>query len=91
MAEWTVKEITEAVISEISDHFGVDSTAVTEDTDIVIALDAEPLDFLEILAALRDLLSIDVSNDRVNGIRTVSQLVQIVTASLKEGGRLKAD
>jgi acyl carrier protein len=88
MAKWTVRDITDDVISEISDHFGADTTAIAEDTDVVLSLNAKPLDFIEILAALRDLLSVNISNDEVCGIRTVSQLVHIVAASLKKDGRL---
>jgi acyl carrier protein len=61
---------------------GVEPDAVTEEASLKDDLGADSLDLVEVVMALEERLDITIPEDELEGIKTVGQAVDSVTAKL---------
>lgn len=68
----------EKVKAVIVEELGVDQEAVTPDASIIDDLDADSLDVVELVMALEETFDIKVEDDKVQSLRTVSDVVDYI-------------
>lgn len=68
----------EKVQEVIVEELGVDQEAVTPDASIIDDLDADSLDVVELVMALEETFDIKVEDDKVQSLRTVSDVVDYI-------------
>ncbi|MBQ4258332.1 MAG: acyl carrier protein [Clostridia bacterium] len=70
--------VLEKVISILSDQFDVDETSITPDTLIADDLGADSLDVVDLVMSIEDEFEIEVPDEAIEGIKTVSDIVKFV-------------
>jgi acyl carrier protein len=80
-----VKEVTERVRQLISEQLGVDEAEVTPGASFVDDLGADSLDQVELVMALEEAFSMEVSDEDAEKIRTVQNAIDYVA----KHGRVK--
>jgi acyl carrier protein len=78
-------EVLEAVRDIAVEVLGVEPDAVTEDANLKDDLGADSLDLVEVVMALEERLDITIPEDELEGIKTVGQAVDAVSAKLAVG------
>nr|WP_082238518.1 MULTISPECIES: acyl carrier protein [Lachnospirales] len=63
----------------VADKLGVDASEVVETARFKEDLDADSLDLFEVVMALEDEFGVSISNEDVEGIKTVGDAVQYIT------------
>lgn len=64
----------------VSDKLGVDASEVVETARFKEDLEADSLDLFEVVMALEDEFGVAISNEDVEGIKTVGDAVNYITA-----------
>ena len=64
----------------VADKLGVDASEVVETARFKEDLDADSLDLFEVVMALEDEFGVTISNEDVEGIKTVGDAVNYITA-----------
>ena len=77
----TIEEKVHAAIGEVLE---VPAKKIANDKAFVADLGADQLDIVEILMTLEDTFDIAISDDAVEGLATVGQLVEVVTSLLQK-------
>jgi acyl carrier protein len=62
----------------VADQLGVDVAEVTPNTSILDDLGADSLDVVELMMSLEDAFDIEVSDEEVEGMRTIGDIQQYV-------------
>ena len=62
----------------ISEQFGIDRDAISEDTDIVADLGADSLDIVEMLMALEEEYGVTIEDSKMAELKTVGDVVACV-------------
>ncbi len=62
----------------VADQLGVDIGEVTPDASILDDLGADSLDVVELVLSLEDTFDIEVSDEEVEGMRTIGDIQQCV-------------
>lgn len=58
----------------------VDADLITPETDIIDDLGADSLDIVELIMAVEEEFDIVITDDRAAGVRTVAQMVELLSA-----------
>jgi acyl carrier protein len=74
-----LSELTEVAVEVL----GVDKNAVSETASFKDDLDADSLDLVEVVMALEERFSISVPEDKLDGITTVGEAVDLVLGIAK--------
>lgn len=70
------EQVKEVIVEEL----GVDAETVTPEASIIDDLDADSLDVVELVMALEETFDIKVEDDKVQSLRTVSDVVEYIDA-----------
>lgn len=68
----------EEIVAALSEQLGVAPEKITEESDIIKDLGADSLDVVELLMTLEDSTGKTVPEDKVVGIKTVGDLVEVL-------------
>ncbi len=68
----------EQIAKMLSEQLGISQDKITENSDIVKDLGADSLDVVELLMALEENTGKTIPEDKVSGIKTVGDLVNIL-------------
>lgn len=71
-------ELEGRICTLVADHLGVDVAEVTRDASILDDLGADSLDVVELVMSLEDTFDIEVSDEEVEGMRTIGDIQQYV-------------
>jgi acyl carrier protein len=71
-------ELEGRICTLVADQLGVDVAEVTPDASILDDLGADSLDVVELVLSLEDTFDIEVSDEEVEGMRTIGDLQQYV-------------
>jgi len=82
-----LEQLTEVAV----DVLGVDPTIVSETSSFKDDLDADSLDLVEVVMALEERFSISVPEDKLDGITTVGEAVDLVLGIAASNGASSAD
>lgn len=75
--------IFEKIRALIADQFGIDEASITMDTNILEDLEADSLDIVELSMAMETEFNLDeMQEEDLKGLRTVGDLVDIVSKSI---------
>ena len=75
--------IFEKIRAIIADQFGIDENEITMDTNILEDLEADSLDIVELSMSIEGEFSLDeMQEDDLKGLRTVGDLVELVSKSI---------
>ena len=66
----------------IAEQFGIDTDAISEDTDIVADLGADSLDVVEMMMALEEEYGITIDDSKIADLKTVGDVAEYI-ASVK--------
>jgi acyl carrier protein len=80
----TGRPIEERVAAIIGDQLGVDVSTLTPDAHLLDDLGADSLDVVELVMALEEEFGIEVPDDDVENIRTVSDVVEYMAARVED-------
>jgi acyl carrier protein len=73
-----VNELEGRICNLVADQLGVDIAEVTPDASILDDLGADSLDVVELVMSLEDAFDIEVSDEEVEGMRTIGDIQQYV-------------
>ena len=76
-------EIESEIIRIVADSRGLDATGITGDTRLD-SLDIESLDVVVIIHEIEDLWKFEVSNEALDGVETVGDIVDAVVEKLSD-------
>lgn len=68
----------ERVQSIIAEELGINPNLIKEDTNLKKDLDADSLDAVEIIMALEDEFEIELPDEEIEGIETVTDLMNLI-------------
>ena len=66
----------------IAEQFGIDTDAISEDTDIVADLGADSLDVVEMMMALEEEYGITIDDSKITDLKTVGDVAACVEGML---------
>jgi acyl carrier protein len=66
----------------VADHLGVDSDCVSEEAEFMKDFGIDWLDRLELVMVLEELLDLEISDDAIDGIHAVGDLIRLVQTRL---------
>lgn len=70
------------VVSILSEQFDIDESSISLDTSIADDLNADSLDVVDLIMSIEDEFDIEVPDEAIEGIRTVSDLVKFIEEKL---------
>ena len=73
-------ELEGRICTLVADQLGIDVAEVTPDASILDDLGADSLDVVELVLSLEDAFDIEVSDEEVEGMRTIGDIQQYVIA-----------
>ncbi|MBQ6404376.1 MAG: acyl carrier protein [Oscillospiraceae bacterium] len=73
----------EKVRDILSEQLEIDPETITLDTNIVDDLDADSLDFVEMITSIEDEFDIVVTDEKVGDFKTVRQVVEFLETLVK--------
>ena len=73
----------EKVRDILSEQLEIDPETITLDTNIVDDLDADSLDFVEMITSIEDEFNIVVTDEKVGDFKTVRQVVEFLETLVK--------
>ncbi len=71
--------ITETVINIIKEQLSLDENAALNESTHFTELDADSLDVVEIVMAIEDEFGIEISDEAVESVRTVGDVVKVIS------------
>lgn len=63
----------------LAEHLGIDASTITPESDVVKDLGADSLDVVQLLMELEDNFNVVVSEDDAASLRTVGDIVNIIS------------
>ena len=79
------KEVGEKVKALISEQLGVDESEITPSASFADDLGADSLDQVELIMALEEAYSLEISDTDVERIRTVQDVIEYIEKHAKAG------
>lgn len=71
----------EKVKDLVAEQLGISKNEITADSNIIEDLGADSLDVIEMLMTLEDEFGISIPDDKINQIKTVGQIVELIEQS----------
>ena len=68
----------EKVAALVAEQLGIDKSKVKVESNIIEDLGADSLDVIEMLMTLEDEFGITIPDDKINQIKTVGQIVELI-------------
>jgi len=78
------RSVEERVAAIIGDQLGVDVTTLTPDAHLLDDLGADSLDVVELVMALEEEFGVEIPDDDVENIRTVSDVTEYLVARVED-------
>ena len=75
--------VLEKVVDLVAEQLGVDKKIIRPESNIIEDLGADSLDVIEMLLTLEDEFGITIPDDKINQIKTVGQIVELIEESKK--------
>lgn len=72
----------EKVSNILANQFDVDESEITMDTDLVNGLNADSLDFVDLIMSLEDEFSLEFNEDDADSFKTVGDVVNYIEESI---------
>lgn len=73
--------VLEKIIAILAEQFDVDEDKITEDTDLQDDLGADSLDVIDLLMSIEDEFEIEIPDEEIENLRTVSAVVSYIEAN----------
>lgn len=68
----------EKVSNILAEQFDIDESEITMDTDLVNGLNADSLDFVDLIMSLEDEFSVEFPEDQTDSFKTVGDVVNYI-------------
>ncbi len=68
----------EKVSNILAEQFDIDESEITMDTDLVNGLNADSLDFVDLIMSLEDEFSVEFPEDQADSFKTVGDVVNYI-------------
>lgn len=75
--------VLEKVVDLVAEQLGVDKKTIRPESNIIEDLGADSLDVIEMLMTLEDEFGITIPDEKINQIKTVGQIVELIEESKK--------
>ena len=66
------------VIEIIAEHFNIDKSALSAETDLVREIHADSLDLVELIMAFEETFDLSIPDDAALGVRTIGDIVKCI-------------
>ena len=74
----------EKVRDLVAEQLGISKDSITKDSNIVDDLGADSLDVIEMLMTLEDEYGITIPDEKINQVKTISQIVALIEECSKK-------
>ena len=74
----SLEEIFEKVRAILAEQLELDESDITMDTNIIDDLDADSLDFVEMVTSIEDEFNLVITDEKVGDFKTVRQVVEFL-------------
>ena len=78
----SLEQIFERVRAILADQLELDENDITMDTNIIDDLDADSLDFVEMVTTIEDEFNLAITDEKVGDFKTVRQVVEFLKEQL---------
>lgn len=78
----SLEEIFEKVRTILAEQLELDESEITMDTNIIDDLDADSLDFVEMVTTIEDEFDLVITDEKVGDFKTVRQVVDFLKEQL---------
>lgn len=78
------KMIKEKIKNIIGEQLGINSSEISDDANIVEDLGADSLDIAELLMTLEDEYGITIPEDKINDLKSISKIDELVSSLVEE-------
>ena len=68
----------EKIKQVLAEQLGIDAGTIKDDANILEDLGADSLDIIEMLMTLEDEYGITIPDDKINQVKTVSEIVELI-------------
>ena len=75
--------VLEKVVSLVAEQLGIDKKTIKLESNIIEDLGADSLDVIEMLMTLEDEFGITIPDEKINQIKTVGQIVELIEQAKK--------
>ena len=75
--------VLEKVVSLVAEQLGIDKKTIKPESNIIEDLGADSLDVIEMLMTLEDEFGITIPDEKINQIKTVGQIVELIEQAKK--------
>ncbi len=73
----------EKIKKVLADQLGIDASTIKNDSNIIEDLGADSLDVIEMLMTLEDEYGITIPDDKINTVRTISEVAELIEKCMK--------
>ncbi|GAK30671.1 acyl carrier protein [Weissella oryzae SG25] len=77
------QEVLDKVISVVVSHFELDPAKVTGDLSFLTDIDADSIDFVELVLEMEDEFDIEISDEDAEGLKTINNTVDYIMSHSK--------
>jgi len=74
------QEIYDKVVALVADHFDLDADKITGDLNFLTDIDADSIDFVELVLEMEDEFGAEISDEAAEGLITVNNTVDYIAA-----------
>lgn len=75
--------VIEKVRELVAEQLGISKDSITEKSNIIEDLGADSLDVIEMLMTLEDEYGVTIPDDKINQVKTVGQIVELIESCKK--------
>ncbi len=68
----------EKIKQVLAEQLGIDASTIKDDANILEDLGADSLDIIEMLMTLEDEYGITIPDDKINQVKTVSEIAELI-------------
>ena len=72
----------EKVSNILADQFDIDESEITMETDLINSLNADSLDFVDLIMSLEDEFSVEFPEDQADMFKTVGDVVNYIEQAM---------
>ncbi|KRN76300.1 acyl carrier protein [Weissella minor] len=74
------QELTDKIINLVAERFELDPATLNGQTDLTVDIDADSIDFVELLLEMEDEFDAEISDENAEKLHTIDNIVDFILA-----------